>query len=40
MSPNPGPHWQGPRVRLCPMRRDDVDLWLVEEHEAPRRSGS
>lgn len=29
----PTPYWQGPRVRLRPMRRDDVDLWLVEEQE-------
>ena len=27
------PYWQGPRVRLRPMHRDDVDLWLVEEHQ-------
>ena len=27
------PYWQGPRVRLRPMHRDDVDLWLVEEQE-------
>jgi len=31
--PNPTPYWQGARVRLRPMRRDDVDLWLVEEQE-------
>ena len=29
----PSPYWQGPRVRLRPMHRDDVDLWLVEEQE-------
>ena len=29
----PSPYWQGPRIRLRPMHRDDVDLWLVEEHE-------
>lgn len=27
------PYWQGPRIRLRPMHRDDVDLWLVEEEE-------
>lgn len=31
--PTPTPYWQGARVRLRPLRRDDVDLWLVEEHE-------
>ncbi|MFN2322387.1 MAG: GNAT family N-acetyltransferase [Trueperaceae bacterium] len=27
------PYWQGPHIRLRPMHRDDVDLWLVEEQE-------
>ena len=30
---SPSPYWQGARIRLRPMHRDDVDLWLVEEHE-------
>lgn len=27
------PYWTGPRLRLRPMRVDDADLWLAEEHE-------
>ena len=27
------PYWTGPRLRLRPMRVDDVDLWLAEEHD-------
>jgi RimJ/RimL family protein N-acetyltransferase len=32
-TPPTGAYWQGPRVRLRPMHRDDVALWLREEEE-------
>lgn len=32
-TPPTGAYWQGPRVRLRPMHRDDVALWLREEQE-------
>ncbi len=32
-TPPTGAYWQGPRIRLRPMHRDDVTLWLKEEQE-------